>query len=580
MHRNSSEKGAVTMMTALFLVVIVGIAAMAVDLGMLRVSKRDMQALSDLVALDMARMLDGETKAAPLLASQEWRDAQAQSVARNGDTLGISPTVVVEVGTLGTPDIASPTVRPFIVSASEDVPTAVRVTSSSSVDFAFYAGRDGDVAAKAIAESSKTACYKLGSYAARFRSGDSALISTLVGPMNELVRPQANLDALSYEGIANTQVTLNEIAADAAVGTTTELLTSTVTVSNLLQATIGALGRQSPPNTVAITALNQILNGQASLSTSIHLGDVLSVSPTDAAALETKFDVLDIITGAILLADGQHAVSVPNLSANVGNLAPVTASAYIIEKPQMECTSPLNPTAKSSTSQLHLDATMKLQAQSINGITGVTGVVQTPESTITIAVDVGAAKGELIEPGPVCNEGTIASPDLETVSVSTGLTTLNISTTLHFKVSMNVLGVGNVDITFDQAATATQPVGAPSNVTLLIPPNDDIPVSTGSPGPFGNFSIATLGTNIEATTKVLGVEVAVTGPELTLVTSALATVTAQLAVNAALTQPLNALVANVNNLVSPLETLLGIRLGGADVWAVGRPTCRGSQLRG
>jgi len=583
MHRHSSEKGAVTMMTALFLVVIVGIAAMAVDLGMQRVSKRDMQALSDVVALDMARLLDGETQAGTLVASQEWLDAQAQSVARNGDTLGITPTVEVEVGTLGTPNVATPTVRPFIPALPADpatVPTAVRVRSSSAVDFAFYPGR-GSVVAAAIAESSKTACWQLGSYAARFRSGDSALISTLVGPMNELIRPQANLDAVSYQGVANAQVTLNEIAADAAVGTTTDLLTSTVTVSSLLQATIGALGRQSPPNNVAISALNQMLNGQASLSTPILLTNVISISPTNTAALETKLDVLNLITGSILVADGQHAVSVPNLSPQVGgNLAPLTASAYIIEKPQMECTAPGNPTAHTETSQLHLDATMKLQAQSINGITGVTGVVQTPESTVTIAVDVGRAEGDLVAPGPVCNAGTVASPDLETVSVGTGLTTLNISTTLHFKVDMNVLGVGAVEINFDQAATATQPVGPASNATLLIPPNDTTPVSTGSPAPFGNFTIATVATNVQATTKVLGVDVPVTGAPLDLVVSALATVTAQLAVNAALTQPLNGLVTNVNNLVTPLETLLGIRLGGADVWAIGRPTCRGSRLVG
>ena len=579
MRRHSSEKGAVTMMTALFLVVIVGIAAMAVDLGMQRVSKRDMQALSDLVALDMARQLDGKTKAAPLLASQAWRDALAQSIARNGGTLGDAPAVTVEVGKLGTPDPATPTVRPFIVAASDEIPSAVKVRSETAVDFAFYQGR-GPAVAAAIAESVKSACFQLGSYAARFRSGDPAQISPLLAPMNELVRPQANLDAVSYQGIANAQVTLNEIAADSAVGTTTDLLTSTVTAGNLLQATIGALGRQTPPNSVAISALNQILNGQASLSTPILLTKVLSISPSDVAALETKFSVLDIITGAILVADGQHAVTVPNLSANIGNLAPVTSSAYIIEKPRMGCGVPGDPNARATNSQLHIDANLKLQAQSINGITGVTGVVQTPESTVLLAVNAGAAEGTLIEPGPVCNLGTAASPDLETVSVSTGLTTMSITTTLHFKVSMNVLGVGSVDVTFDQAATATQPIGAAGDVTLLIPPNDTTPVSTGSPGPIGNFTIATIGTNVVATTKVLGNDVPVVGSALNLVTAALSGVTAQLAVNSALTGPLNSLVANVNDLVTPLTTLLGIRLGGADVWAVNRPTCNGAALRG
>jgi hypothetical protein len=143
-----------------------------------------------------------------------------------------------------------------------------------------------------------------------------------------------------------------------------------------------------------------------------------------------------------------------------------------------------------------------------------------------------------------------------------------------------VLGVGNVDASFDLAATAAQGTGTPTTANLKIPPNDTTPVSTGSPGPLGAISIATVATNVSATTKVLGIDVPVLGGALTLVVGALGSVTSQLAVNAALTGPLNGLIDNVNSVLSPLQSLLGIRLAGADVYAVNRPTCNGAALRG
>ena len=48
-------------MVAIMLTVLMGASAFAVDIGMQRVARRDMQALADAVALDVARLLDGRT---------------------------------------------------------------------------------------------------------------------------------------------------------------------------------------------------------------------------------------------------------------------------------------------------------------------------------------------------------------------------------------------------------------------------------------------------------------------------------------------------------------------------------------
>jgi len=596
MHRQSSEKGAVAMMTALFLVVIVGIAALAVDLGMQRVSKRDMQALSDLVALDMARQLDGETKAAPLLASQPWRDAQAQSIARNGGTLGDVPTVTVEVGHLGDPDSATPTVRPFIVATSDEVPTAVRVSSETAVDFAFYSGRGG-VLARAIAESVKSACFSLGSYAARFLSSDSALLNQLKPAMDDLLHmPAGSLDVVSYQGLANAGVSLQEIAADSSIGTTTDLLTSSVNLGTLIQATVNALGRQSPPNSVAISALNKILQGHASFSTPVLVSTFLSMSPTDSAALETRLRVLDIVTGAVLVADGNHAVSIPNLQAQVPGVGNPRgdSSLTVIEGPQTGCGTVGSMVKPVTTAQVNGHIYFDFSVNSINNVPGIQGVVQTPKSTVDFTVALAPADGILVAPAPVCHAGTAADPDTESVQVHTALSTMSATTNLHFSARVpvglpvfNALGVQiginttTLDVTFDQAATTILPMpDSTGTANLQIPPNDTTPVSTGSDTPLANFTIASAATNVQVESVVAGFTTVQLNSLATAALNASGGPAVTLAQAADLTVPLNQLVANVNALMTPLRTLLGLRVAGVDVFAVGRPTCNGAALRG
>jgi uncharacterized membrane protein len=579
MKRRKDENGAVALTVALVVTLLLAVASFALDLGLARVGVRDMQAVADVVALDMARQIDGRTVSA-IEADTKWLQGRDDSVARNADTLGGEPTVTPVLGTLNS------VTGVFTEMTGSEIPNAVRVTAASSVDFVLRGG-DRSVSRSAVAQSVKSACFALGSYAARFRSGDSALVQTLLAPMNAFIQPQANLDALSYQGLALASVSLNEIAADSAVGTVDELLSANVTVDSLIRATIGALNRQSPQNSVAMTALNKILNGQAELSTPILLTKVVKVSPSDAAALDTRLNVLDLVTGAILLADGEHAVNVPNLSAGTGNLAPLSASLKVIERAQMACGTAGSAQAHAETSQLQGDIRMKLQLPTINGIAGIQGVVQTPESIFDIDINLGNAQGDLVTPGPICNQGTETSPDELNVRVGSGLAEFNVSTTLHFQGKLTIpllsplgiqIGTQLVDVTFDQIATVDlDRPDSTSVANLKVPPNDTVPVSTGTPTPMGQFSIASTATNVVA--KISGVTV--TAPAtLALINTALAPVTAQLRLNSSVAGPLNSFIDSLNGLLTPLRLLLGLNVGGADVYSVGRPTCNGAALRG
>ena len=88
------ERGAIIPMVAMLLVVLIPSTALAVDLGMQRVVRRDMQAMADVVALDLVRLVDGRT-AAQIRSGYNGLStldaALVKSVARNDDVARATP---------------------------------------------------------------------------------------------------------------------------------------------------------------------------------------------------------------------------------------------------------------------------------------------------------------------------------------------------------------------------------------------------------------------------------------------------------------------------------------------------------
>lgn len=574
------QRGAVIPMVALLLVALMGMAAFAVDIGMQRVARRDMQALADAVALDLARLLDGRT-------AKQVEDGDAQhdsltttlnrSAGRNDDdTLGDPPTVtavLVELDALGKPVYVGSAPKDV---PDDEVPDGVLVTAGTSVDFGFAQGQGG-ATRTALGITIKTACYSIGSYAARFRSGDSALIATLVDPMNELLRPQANLSAADYTALASAFVSLDELAAESTAGSTEQLLTSTLTAGQLIDLAIDALGPSTPANSVALAALDRLANGHASLNTPVLLTNVVSVSPTDTAAMQAQLSVLDLITGTILVADGVHGFQLGNgnLGTKIAGVASLTsATLAVVERPQIACGALGTPESHAQTSQVSGSALAQMNIPTIN--LGGGDIVQTAPATVTITVALGNATGQLASQ-PSCASGTLADPDTVPVSVQSGLATYSLTTTLGFKTTLNIATIGNVEVTWNQAASAQQLMPDQSTLaTLVVPPNDTTPISTGSgDAGLGGVTVASTATNVVATVKTTGVAV----PEAT-VAPLLAPIAAALSTHANVDGRLDTLAANVDSYLTPLLTLLGLNISGADVFAVGNPVCGAPELRG
>ena len=166
--------------------VLLMVSAFAIDLGMQRAGRRDMQAVADLVALDMGRLIDGRTRAQIEAGNGDKPSAATQlgwSVANNdNDTIGSSPSVTAYWVELS--DRRQLRRRPAACrsrSRPAAVPTGVVVRAATDVGFAF-AGvtgvASGDVERTAVALAEESACFRLGSYAARLNSSSSALLNS------------------------------------------------------------------------------------------------------------------------------------------------------------------------------------------------------------------------------------------------------------------------------------------------------------------------------------------------------------------------------------------------------------------
>jgi hypothetical protein len=147
-------------------------------------------------------------------------------------------------------------------------------------------------------------------------------------------------------------------------------------------------------------------------------------------------------------------------------------------------------------------------------------------------------------------------------------------------VSIPLVGAVTVDITLPLTASATPPTGGTGTVSFRHPPD-----AYGTPKSFGSNMVlptlsapllSSLGINVSVKT-VLG-----TTTTMSLNNPLLATLLAGLqgVVNTALSTANNAEIALDTNVISPLMSQLGVKLGGADVFALPRPSCSDPGLAG
>jgi uncharacterized membrane protein len=545
------ERGAVAIFTALVLVVVLMSAALAIDLGKQRVVRADMQALADVVSLDLARSL-GADNVQTMLTAAAFRAAVSRSVSGNDGVLGDPPTVTVELGSFDGEfsefgryvyDHATGSFSAPVITDGDAIPTAVRVTSEGSVAFGFTSG-SGAATRSAVSVADAGGCFSLGSYAARVDTGDSFIL----GPLLAVLGTGIDLDLLDLQGLAAADITvLDLVETDLVAGGFDQFLAATVGLDEFLVAVADALRANSGE-----TAEVQLLDSLAGLTLpalQVPLGELLDLEAGSATALTAGLNVLDLVAGGVFLGNGTNPIRLP-LELNVGTITNVTVDVVIGQRPIITCG---RKGVTGETTQIGI----VIGGQLANIDLGVARI--TAPISLELAVDPAEATLADLR----CDADDRALDFL----VSSGL--LDLDVLVGSSLNPDALAVRVTGIRIANgfiSASGSRPGGSADSGTVTVTDGDyagAAPVETGD----GSLGLPALGPLVNGLALLPGVPLI--GDLLTLIGGLVTGV-----LNPVLTLVVSPLVQAVDTVVlSPLLESLGINLTGADVHAVPRSEC-------
>ncbi|WP_301838070.1 pilus assembly protein TadG-related protein [Pseudomonas sp. JQ170C] len=331
------QRGAIGLMAALTLGMALLFLLMVVDSGRLYLEQRKLQRIADMSALEAAGQLGTCNGIGPSA------DALAKAGAkRNG--LEAPGRLETACGTLQT---GTNSLRRFNTDATRN--EAIRVivhrevaTSVAAGVLALVKGNDLpttiSLSATAVAATPKPplAQLRIRTTLATIDTQKSALLNALADPLGARV----HLDALGWQGLANTDINLLEyldqlaIEVNAQVGNYDELLNSNVSATDLIDAAVEVMKNGS--NKALDVASNLAkLTVATDNNRVLKLADILQVSAgTPKAGLDTSLQLLQLVQGVILLSN-KHNAAVVNLPVNVLGLVTAKIQVKVIEPPKV-----------------------------------------------------------------------------------------------------------------------------------------------------------------------------------------------------------------------------------------------------
>ncbi|WP_186449972.1 hypothetical protein, partial [Nocardioides sp. J9] len=345
------ERGAVAVLGSFCLVVLLVVGALAVDAGLHRVLRRDLQAVADVVALDLARELTGKPVSGYSSADiQRINTARDRSVARNATGVGgdLPPGAVTWQLVVRDDDGG------WQQASATDVPGGIRVTVAHDVPMAFSGVTGvsrGDARRSAVGIAAKVACLKVSSYAAQVDTGRSWLLDALLGKLLGSGLSARVLDPES--GLAGVDLSLLElieeldalVGADISVASFTKAAGVGVGLSRLMLAAVNVLERQSG-RLAEVDLLRNVMGGlQANVSNiDITLSDLVELDTAQEAAAEVKLDLLDLVAGSLAIANGENVIALPlnvkvplPLGSGGSSLVDLSVRVKVGQRPVVQC---------------------------------------------------------------------------------------------------------------------------------------------------------------------------------------------------------------------------------------------------
>lgn len=588
-RRRAQERGAAAMVLAVVTCfVLLPLSALAVDIGQQRIARKDVQAIADTAALDAVRSITASSTDATVKA------AAVSSAASDKGALG-NATVDARLGYLApTATWASNqalgcdgtyTDSYFTYPAPASKANAVLVVVRGTVSFGLggvVGTRSGTVCRSSIAAvADPTACFSVDSYAAQLKSGNSLVLGPLLG----LLGSDVNLTAISSSGIATTNVDvlsfLNALKADLNLGSVDQVLTTNITVNQLLAAEVEALSKAGTTTAAVVTVLNQQLIarlGHLPTNLPFTLASLLNLSQGAGSAVGAQINALDLAMAALNLANGTHALDLSVGTAS--GIADLSAHVTVIQKPQLTCGG-VGTTA--TTPQIQLTATGSITGGNlVSGLVDVVGATLSLVSCLTsvvtghcqwisaavdpfsITASVASATGKLSS--IQCNGSTAAGIK---VAESSALAPITISLPITISyVDKNIytgtITTKSTTLTATVSTAPAQPAGTTGSFTL---PGD---YNQAKAGPSGNLSIDHLSVDTQVTGDQYGLLGGLLGATSTVVNGVNSVLGG---IESTVLTPL------LSVLTSALHSLIGLDLAGSSFTVVPPTTCRAPQLK-
>ena len=559
-----STKGNFATMFALCLPIGLAAAAFAVDEGSLYVERREAQSLTDLAAIYGAANISKADLAVLKVFSNN-----GQSGVSLTTNFGVLPTMAgytqvrVEKGRY-TPDPTIEAGKRFVVDATPY--NAVRVTyrKDGTIYFSNLVTGQRQIVTTAVASAPAEAAFSIGSRLVSVDTQQSALLNPLLGG---LLGTNLSLKAMDYNALLATDVNalqfMDALATELKVtaGTYNDLLAADATVGQIVSA-LSATTKDKNANVALAQLLGAKIPGalKVPLSHFIDLGQVGKLAlGHGASAFDAKVGLMEIIGAAAAIANGKNQVAA-DINTGIPGLVAVKLNLAVGEPPQGGTWFAIGEPGKiirTAQTRLQIEAT-------VGGAGGLLGGVLGATVKLPLYVEVAYAEGQLKSVS--CPTGKPASA-VVTVAAKPGIAEvwlgeinpadLRIFTkepVVRPAELVNVNAVGLIKVEVSGSANVDIGNTTPKTLTFNKTEIDNRTIKSVSTSNLAQSLTASLigGLTLKADVSVLGLGIGILLPS-------------EAAVKTAVTILLSGVTAPVDNLVFSVLTLLGVKVGEADI---------------
>jgi uncharacterized membrane protein len=394
MMKRYTQDGAITLWLAAALMSLVLFSAAALDLARLTFQRQQLQSVADMAAMKIMQ------NNPHFLAQQQKASMEAELLAE------FQPEIDDIRIALGRARIVN---NHWTIDTSETPEhgySAAKVVVYKTVPQSMIAGglfnnQTMTLTAEAATHKNGFLRFAVGSTLAEISPSEARLLNELLG---SLLGANLDLTVASYQGLAQSTIrvgsVLTELALNLGLGSPQEVLETQISLRDILTTYLNVLSHEEADS----EGLNQLLNKLALVQTvpNITLGDILTLSKTntDGAALSTSLNALDLITSTIYASNAQHFVEIPEAEIDITGVSKITVKTNIISPPSYRlATLPVisghEPEVKNAQVELELSADLDL----LDHLTALTSLVglQVDASPITMRVKTSEAKATLME---------------------------------------------------------------------------------------------------------------------------------------------------------------------------------------